>query len=47
MKAKEYMTPEMEVVMISYQASLLAGSGIDENTEGGDGGGNADNPHTW
>ena len=49
MKTKEYMTPEMEVVELKYQSSLLAGSNesIDDNTEGGSGDGGVDNPIKW
>ena len=47
MKIKEYMTPEMEVVKLKFQTTLLAGSSIDDSTEGGNGGGNVDDPNVW
>lgn len=47
MKTKEYMTPEMEVVDMKIQGILCVSGDIDDNTEGGQGGGNVDNPNKW
>ena len=44
MEMKKYMTPEMEVVEMKYQTSLLAGSDGDGSSILDGGSGNPDDP---